>query len=101
VQKTFPVESKIQDTAELFRVFGDGMRMKILWALVQKEMCVCDLAFLLNTTKSSVSHQLRVLKQARLVKFRKAGKMVYYSHCDDHIKNIIELGFEHIEELYV
>ncbi|MDR1952705.1 MAG: metalloregulator ArsR/SmtB family transcription factor [Elusimicrobiota bacterium] len=101
VKKSMPSEDKIIDMAEFFSVFGDGTRVKILCALTRSEMCVCDISFLLNMTKSSVSHQLRILKQARLVKYRKEGKKVFYSLCDDHVKSIIEQGFEHIGELYV
>ncbi len=100
VKKAMPNDDKIIDTAEFFSVFGDSTRMKILWALTHSEMCVCDIAALLNMTKSAISHQLKILKQARLVKYRKEGKMVYYSHCDSHIRSIIEEGFEHVGELY-
>ncbi|MDR3244322.1 MAG: metalloregulator ArsR/SmtB family transcription factor, partial [Elusimicrobiota bacterium] len=86
--------------AGFFSIFGDGTRIKILWALRQSEICVCDIAALLNMTKSSISHQLRILKQARLIKFRKDGKKVYYSLSDAHVEDIIDEGFEHIGELY-
>ncbi|MDR0822968.1 MAG: metalloregulator ArsR/SmtB family transcription factor [Endomicrobium sp.] len=100
LKKLMPKEEKVIDTAEFFSVFGDGSRLKILWALRHGEICVCDMAALLNMTKSSISHHLRILKQARLVKFRKDGKMVYYSLSDDHVEHIIDGGFEHIGELY-
>ncbi|MDR3049504.1 MAG: metalloregulator ArsR/SmtB family transcription factor [Elusimicrobiota bacterium] len=100
LKKLMPKEEKVIDTAEFFSVFGDGSRLKILWALRNSEICVCDIAALLNMTKSSISHHLRILKQARLVKFRKVGKMVYYSLSDDHVEGIIDGGFEHIDELY-
>ena len=93
-----PEDEKLYDLAELFKVFGDTTRIKILYALFEEEMCVCDIADLLNMTQSAISHQLRVLKQARLVKFRKEGKIVYYSLDDDHIYQIYKLVKEHIEE---
>jgi DNA-binding transcriptional ArsR family regulator len=91
-------EENLFDLADLFKVFGDSTRVKILYALFCAEMCVCDIAVLLNMTKSSISHQLRVLKQARLVKYRRDGKVVYYSLDDDHIKNIFNQGLQHITE---
>ena len=96
VKKSMPKEEKLYDLAELFKVFGDTTRIKILHALFEAEMCVCDIAALLEMNQSAISHQLRVLKQAGLVKFRKEGKVVYYSLDDDHVKNIFEQGFEHI-----
>ncbi len=96
VKKSMPKEEKLYDLAELFKVFGDTTRIKILHALFEAEMCVCDIAALLKMNQSAISHQLRVLKQAGLVKFRKEGKVVYYSLDDDHVKNIFEQGFEHI-----
>ncbi|MDR2192002.1 MAG: metalloregulator ArsR/SmtB family transcription factor [Endomicrobium sp.] len=98
VKKQMPKDEKLYDLAEFFKVFGDSARIKILWALTKSPMCVCDLAFLLNATKSAVSHQLRILKQARLVKYRKEGKMAIYSPCDEHIQKIFNQGFEHINE---
>ena len=95
-----PEEEMLYDLAELFKVFGDTTRIKILYALFSNEMCVCDIANLLDMTHSSISHQLRVLKQARLVKFRKEGKTVYYSLDDCHINQIFNCGLEHIEERY-
>ena len=89
-----------EDLAELFKVFGDTTRIKILYALFSKEMCVCDIADLLGMTHSAISHQLRVLKQARLVKFRKEGKVVYYSLDDSHISQIFDCGLSHIQETY-
>ena len=88
----------IYDLAELFKVFGDSTRIKILYALMEDEMCVCDIAELLHMTQSAISHQLRVLKQASLVKYRKEGKTVYYSLADDHVHIIIAKGMEHIKE---
>ncbi|PKM56023.1 MAG: transcriptional regulator [Firmicutes bacterium HGW-Firmicutes-5] len=93
-----PSEENLYDLAELFKVFGDTTRIKILWALVESEMCVCDIAVLLNMTHSAISHQLRVLKQARLVKKRKAGKVVFYSLDDGHVKQIFDQGLIHINE---
>lgn len=80
------------------KAVGDGTRVRILWALDHSEMCVCDLAVLLGMTKSAISHQLRALKDANLVKFRKEGKVVYYSLADDHVKTIIEYSLSHITE---
>ncbi len=93
-----PEEETLYDLAELFKVFGDTTRVKILCALFESEMCVCDISLLLNMTQSSISHQLRVLKNAKLVKNRKEGKSVYYSLNDDHIKHIFEQGLDHVRE---
>ncbi|NLO89231.1 MAG: helix-turn-helix transcriptional regulator [Clostridia bacterium] len=98
VKEKMPPEETLYDLAELFKVFGDTTRVKILWALDKSEMCVCDLAVLLNMTQSAVSHQLRILRQARLVKYRKEGKIVYYSLDDEHVKQIFEQGLVHISE---
>jgi ArsR family transcriptional regulator len=98
VKARMPEEEKLYDLAELFKVFGDTTRIKILWALAESDMCVCDIASLLNMTQSAISHQLRVLKQVRLVKFRKEGKVVYYSLDDSHVKQIFEQGLVHINE---
>ncbi|HSQ33493.1 MAG TPA: metalloregulator ArsR/SmtB family transcription factor [Peptostreptococcaceae bacterium] len=95
-----PQEEMLYDLAELFKVFGDTTRVKIIYALFSSEMCVCDIANLLGMTQSAISHQLRVLKQARLVKYRKDGKVVYYSLDDDHIKQIFNCGLCHINEVY-
>lgn len=97
VRKVMPKEEKLYDLAELFKVFGDTTRIKILHALFEEEMCVCDIAVLLGMNQSAISHQLRVLRQARIVKFRKEGKVVYYSLDDEHVKNIFEQGFIHID----
>ena len=86
------------DLGDFFKILGDSTRIKILSALFQSEMCVCDIAALLGMTQSAISHQLRVLKQGRLVKHRKDGKVVYYSLDDDHIKHIIDQGLTHISE---
>lgn len=98
VRKKMPIEEKLYDLAELFKVFGDTTRIKILWALAESEMCVCDIAILLNMTQSAVSHQLRILKHMRLVKYRKEGKIVYYSLDDEHVKQIFNQGLVHIDE---
>ena len=82
--------------ATLFKMFGDGTRVKILHALEQNEMCVCDLAALLGVTKSAVSHQLKALRLSNLVKSRRDGQVVYYSLADDHVKYILDIGFDHI-----
>ncbi|WP_408033294.1 ArsR/SmtB family transcription factor [Thermacetogenium phaeum] len=96
VREKMPDDECLFDLAELFKVFGDTTRVKILFALFKAEMCVCDLATLLRMSQSAVSHQLRVLKQARLVKCRKEGKMVYYSLDDEHVKQIFDQGMAHI-----
>lgn len=98
VRGKMPPEENLYDLSDLFKVFGDTTRIKILWALAEAEMCVCDIAVLLNMTISAISHQLRVLKQARLVKFWKDGKVVYYSLDDTHIKQIFDQGLIHIRE---
>ena len=98
VQKVMPDEEQMKELAEFYKVFGDATRIKILYALLESEMCVCDLAALLKMTQSAISHQLRVLKQMKLVKNRREGKTVYYSPADGHIQNIISQGMEHITE---
>jgi ArsR family transcriptional regulator len=98
VRGIMPEEETLYDLAELFKVFGDTTRIKILCALFESEMCVCDIAALLSMNQSAISHQLRVLKQARLVKYRKKGKVVYYSLDDEHVKQIFDQGLVHINE---
>ena len=98
VLAALPDDETLYDLSELFRVFGDSTRIKILYVLFESELCVCDIARLLNLTQSAVSHQLRILKHARMVKNRRAGKVVYYSLTDDHIKTLFEIAFEHIME---
>ncbi len=98
VRDHMPNEDYLIDLADLFKVFGDSTRVKILCALFRAEMCVCDIAVLLGMTKSSISHQLRVLKQAKLVKNRKDGKVVYYSLADNHVITIFDQGLAHITE---
>ena len=89
---------ELQDLADFFKVFGDSTRIRVLWALGHAEMCVCDIAVLLNMTKSAISHQLRVLRESNLVKTRRDGKVVYYSLADHHVKEIFEKAVEHLEE---
>lgn len=98
VSEKLPDVELLYDVAELFKVFGDSTRVRILCALFESEMCVCDIAEVLDMTQSAISHQLRVLKQARLVKYRRDGKTVYYSLADDHIQTIFDQAFEHIME---
>ena len=93
-----PEEEKLYDLAELFKIFGDSTRIKILYALLEAELCVCDIAQLLNVSQTAVSHQLRVLKTNKLVKCRKEGKNVFYSLSDDHVCSIINQGMDHINE---
>lgn len=89
-------EQEYQDLAALFKMFGDGTRVKILHALEMHEMCVCDLAALLGMTKSAISHQLKALRLSNLVKSRRDGQVIYYSLADDHVKYILDIGFDHI-----
>ncbi|MDD4503556.1 MAG: metalloregulator ArsR/SmtB family transcription factor [Clostridiaceae bacterium] len=98
-RKSMPEEETLYDLAELFKVFGDTTRIKILCSLFESEMCVCDIAALLAMNQSAISHQLRVLKQARLVKYRKEGKVVYYSLDDEHVKQIFDQGLVHVNEM--
>jgi len=93
-----PDEDTLYDAAELFKIFGDSTRIRILSALTQAEMCVCDICAVLNMTKSAVSHQLRILRQAKLVKNKRQGKEVFYSLDDDHVLSIINLAIEHVIE---
>lgn len=98
VRTVMPEEETLYDLAEFFKVFGDTTRIKILCALFEAEMCVCDIAALLGMNQSAISHQLRLLKHERLVKHRKDGKVVYYSLDDEHIKQIFDHGLNHISE---
>ena len=93
-----PTEDQMYDLAELFKVFGDSTRIRILYVLFEKDVCVCDIAEALNMTQSAISHQLRILKQAKLVSARRDGKSVIYSLADDHVRTIIAQGQEHICE---
>ncbi len=95
-----PKEGLFFRLAEFFKILGDATRAKILYALNQNEMCVCDIANVLGMSKSSVSHQLGTLRRANIVKCRKEGKEVYYTLDDEHVKGLFELGIEHIEEFY-
>lgn len=99
VKENLLPDEEIFDLAELFKVFGDSTRIKIINALIMSELCVCEIAEITGSTSSAISHQLRVLKQAKLVRYRKDGKSVYYSLDDDHVKEIFEKGCEHIEEI--
>ena len=98
VTAKMPDEDELYDLAEIFKVFGDSTRIKILYVLFESEMCVCDIAQLLNMNQSAISHQLKILKQSRLVKSRMEGKAVFYSLADGHVRTIINQGLEHIEE---
>ena len=98
VQQKLPDEDTLYDLSELFRIFGDSTRIRILYVLFEAEMCVCDIAALLGMTQSAISHQLRALKNARLVKSRREGKTVFYALADDHVKTIIDQGIEHVKE---
>lgn len=99
VKQKMPEDGFIYDLAELFKVFADSTRMKIIYALLEEELCVCDIANIVGTTQSAISHQLRLLKQSKLVKFRREGKTIFYSLDDEHIQQIVKKGSEHIEEL--
>lgn len=98
VNETLPEENELYDLAELFKVFGDSTRIRILFVLFEAEVCVCDLAEVLHMTQSAVSHQLKILKVNKLVKSRREGKQIFYSLADDHVRTIIDQGREHIEE---
>ena len=98
VKSKLPPEEPVYDVAELFKIFGDSTRARIICALEISEMCVCDIVALLNMTSSAISHQLRVLKQSCIVKSRRVGKVVYYSLADDHISQIFNLAFNHVTE---
>jgi len=98
VKDRLPNEARLNDLADLFKLFGDGTRLRILWALSESEMCVCDLCALLQMKQPAVSHQLKNVKQARIVKNRRDGKVIYYSLDDDHMRKLLNLGMEHIQE---
>lgn len=98
VNETMPEETELYDLAELFKVFGDSTRIRILFVLFEAEVCVCDLAEALHMTQSAISHQLRILKQNKLVNSRREGKSIFYSLADGHVRTIIAQGREHIEE---
>ncbi len=98
VRKEMPPETRLYDLAELFKVFGDSTRIRILYALSAAEMCVCDIAALLGMTQSAISHQLRILKAARLVKYRREGKVVFYTLDDFHVADMFAQGLAHVKE---
>ena len=98
VMRAMPGEEELYDLAELFKIFGDSTRIRILYVLFESEMCVCDIAQLLNMTQSAISHQLRALKQSKLVKYRREGKTVFYSLADGHVRTILGQGMEHVAE---
>ena len=98
VSDQMPEEEELNDLAELFKIFGDATRIRILFVLFEAEVCVCDLAETLNMTQSAISHQLRILKQSRLVKSRREGKSIFYSLADEHVRTIVAQGQEHIVE---
>ena len=98
VTSQLPDDEILYDLAELFKVFGDSTRIKILYALSERELCVCDISELLGVSQTAIYHQLRVLKGAELVKYRREGKNVFYSLDDDHVRSIINQGMEHVEE---
>lgn len=98
LREQLPDESVLIDLSEIFKVFGDSSRIKILYTLFEEEMCVCDLADILGMTQSAVSHQLRLLRTAKLVKYRRDGKNVFYTLDDDHVRSIIDAGLAHVME---
>ena len=98
VNREMPQEDALFDLAELFKIFGDSTRIRILYVLFESEMCVCDIAQLLGMTQSAISHQLQVLKKSKLVKYRREGKTVFYSLADGHVRTILDQGMEHISE---
>ena len=98
VSQQMPDEDSLFELSELFKVFGDSTRIRILYCLFESEMCVCDIATLLNMTQSAISHQLSVLKKSKLVKSRRSGKTVFYSLADAHVRAIINQGMEHVQE---
>ena len=98
VRETMPPEEDLYELAELFKIFGDSTRIRILFVLFEAEVCVCDLASALNMTQSAISHQLAILKKSKLVKSRREGKSVFYSLADNHVRTIISQGMEHVEE---
>jgi ArsR family transcriptional regulator len=98
VRAELPDEDRLIDLAEVYKVFGDSTRIKILYVLFESELCVCDIAALLGMTVSAISHQLRILRGAKLVNFRREGKTVFYTLADDHVRAILGMGMEHILE---
>lgn len=98
IQEQMPEEIKLYELAELFKVFGDSTRIRILFVLFEAEVCVCDLAYMLQMNQSAISHQLKILKQSKLVKSRRDGKSVFYSLADEHVRTIVGQGMDHIQE---
>ena len=98
VQDKQPDDEYLYELADLFKVFGDTTRIKILYALFESELCVGDIALVLGMSQSAVSHQLRVLKDSKLIKFRREGKVIFYSLDDEHVRTIMSMGMEHVEE---
>lgn len=98
VNDIMPCEEELFDLSELFKIFGDSTRIRILYVLFESEMCVCGIAELLGMTQSAISHQLQVLKKAKLVRYRREGKTIFYSLSDDHVRTILDQGMEHITE---
>jgi len=98
VREKMPEDVSLYELADFFKIFGDSTRIGILWALSESEMCVCDICALLNMKQSAVSHQLKILKQGRIVRNRRDGKVIYYSLDDDHIRRVLNLGMQHIQE---
>lgn len=98
VRRELPGEDTLYDLTELFRIFGDSTRIRILYVLFESEMCVCDIAQLLGMSQSAISHQLQVLKKSKLVKYRRKGKTVFYSLADSHVRTILGQGMEHVTE---
>ena len=98
VNEIMPCEEELFDLSELFKIFGDSTRIRILYVLFESEMCVCGIAELLGMTQSAISHQLQVLKKAKLVRYRREGKTIFYSLADDHVRTILGQGMEHITE---
>ena len=98
IKETMPSEEYLYDLADLFKIFSDSTRIKILYLLFSEELCVCDIAQLLNMNQSAISHQLRTLKQSKLIKNRREGKQIFYSLADEHVKTILNQGMEHVRE---
>ena len=98
VKAAMPEDRLLGELSDFFRIFGDNTRLRILWALSESEMCVCDLCVLLGMKQAAVSRQLGILKQTRLVRYRREGKVVFYSLDDDHIRRVLEVGMQHVRE---
>lgn len=99
IKNKMPNDEKIFDLADFFKVFGDSTRIKIIYALLEQDLCVGEIADITYSTPSAISHQLRILKQNKLVKYQKVGKEIYYSLDDEHIKEILTKGREHLDEI--